>query len=136
VWLIIRALGVYLRLLNLPNHAILVHPYVVGVVGDEPGIKEMIGFRTGGCTFFCTQCLFRNGDEAYNKSIHKQRDFKQIKDMCKIGERALARRTRKDRNQRPTGDAQRREFAAYKALNQFGIYPMKNAFHDAPMGYW
>ena len=125
-----------MRVLGLPDHAILVHPYLFSVIGDEPGIKEMIGFRTGGCTFFCTHCLYCNHHGMYDEEIHELRNFEEIKKLSVLAEKELARRTgdQKDRENTRKTETIKQEILASKRLSSLGIYPMVNAFHDVPMG--
>jgi len=55
-------IGVYMRLLNSPDHVILVYPYIAFMVGDEPGLKRMLSMKEGGNTkHFCIHCLYHNG---------------------------------------------------------------------------
>jgi hypothetical protein len=114
---------------------------VHSLVGDEPGLKEMIGFRSGGCTFFCHNCTFRNQNGLYDPAIHKPRNYEKIKKMCIKAERCLARKTQSDEvNDLSDYDAEEKkerenkDTKAYKELSEQGVFPMENVFHTAPMG--
>jgi len=129
-----------MRLLNLPNHAIRFFPFVFSFVGDEPGIKETLGFRTGGCSYYCIQCLYRKGDGRYNDKKHKKRKFDKIEDLLVQAERSLKRKIGDPKlvNTYKTEKEKRKareDFAARKLINEHGIFPLQNPFHSAPMGY-
>ena len=129
-------LGVFMRVLGLPNHAILVHPYLFSIIGDEPGIKETAGFRTGACTFFCIHCLYCNHDGMYDEDKHALRDADDIKNLCSLAEKDLSRRTGDQSIRKRTAKSKevKAEARASKRLSALGVYPMVNAFHDVPMG--
>jgi hypothetical protein len=116
----------------MPDHAILCFPYVLSVVGDEPGLKDMIGYRTGGCNLYCIQCKYRNNFGMYDPALHVSRDYVEIKRLCVEGEMALARKV--NATEKTTIARAKKETAAFKKLSDEGIYPMENAFHHAPMG--
>ena len=129
-----------MRTLDTPNHAFLFHPYVFSCIGDEPGLKEMIGFRKGGCTNFCIQCTFKNGDGIYDPVKHLHRDFQVIKELAIKAEMSLARRTGPRENVKVFSSKVRiaeatKQDSAYNELMGLGIFPMQNCFHYAPMGY-
>ena len=52
-------IGVFMRLLNTPDHAMKVHPYFHSFVGDEPGIKSTLGYLMCGAKRFCIRCYGR-----------------------------------------------------------------------------
>lgn len=119
-----------MRLLNLPNHAILFHPYVQGVSCDEPEMRDVLGFRGGGCKMLCCQCEYRLNDGMYNPVRHKNRDFAAIKVETKKAERALRCMVGG-----PGVKANKDDKAAYERLYDQGVYATLNPFHTVPMGY-
>ena len=124
-----------MRLLNKPGNVILFHPYVVNICGDEPGLKEMLSFRGGNCKYFCIQCLYKNEDNLYNPKKHYSRNAEVIKKQCALGENSFLRAIAEGgRRKKSTNSRHMEEDAASEWCMEQGIFPMRNAFHDAPMG--
>jgi hypothetical protein len=84
--------GVYMRVLGVPNKVLLMFPYLVGHLSDEPGQKRLCGMKEGGTTHFCIHCMYSNSEGLYDRERHKLRDYPRLKALCIEGEKCQIKR--------------------------------------------
>lgn len=125
--------GVYLQVLGEPDHVLLVFPYLIAHVGDEPGQKRMVGMFEGNAKFFCTHCEYKMIDGIYNPTIHLKRDATNLATICKVAQIAKEKYLRRGLEGFVTVTS--REDDAFESLLKKGIHPWTNPLHKAPMGY-
>jgi hypothetical protein len=123
--------GVYMLALGTKMQVMLMYPYVVAHIGDEPGQKQVCGMYEGNASRFCVHCDYQFGT-VYNRDVNVRREPSILIPLCAIAETALLKKlTVAERCKTLT----KREVAALSTVKAHGIHPMRNAFHTAPMGY-
>ena len=71
--------GVYMRVLGVPDKVLVMFPYLVCHLSDEPGQKRFCGMKEGGTTHFCIHCMYSNADRLYDRARDKLRDHDRLK---------------------------------------------------------
>jgi hypothetical protein len=124
--------GVYLRLLSTPyNKALLVYPYVLQHIGDEPGQKRVCGMMEGNSLSFCIRCNYKMKEDG-NKCNFKKKDYRsthinKIKQLCVLSDNILFN---------SDDDVKQNELDAAKQLMAMGIHPGLHPFmNDCPRGH-
>jgi hypothetical protein len=116
--------GIYLRLLNMQyKHAILVYPYFMHHIGDEPGQKRVCGMFEGNANYFCIQCDFRFNHDVRPKFRSKR--VNEIKQLCKISEGYLFKERK---------NVTEAELQSVTQLRQIGLHPGLHPLMTAPRG--
>jgi hypothetical protein len=116
--------GVYLRLLNMPcEQAILVYPYFLHHIGDEPGQKRVCGMFEGNAKSFCIQCDFQLYSDVRPKFRSKR--INEIKQLCEISEGYIFKKSAR---------VTEAELQSSRQLNASGIHPGVHPFMTAPRG--
>jgi Plavaka transposase len=123
--------GVYMLALGTNMQVLLMYPYVVAHVGDEPGQKQICGMYEGNASRFCVHCDYQFGT-IYNRDTNVRRDSSILIPLCAIAEKALVKKLSVPERCKTITN---REVKALAAVKAYGIHPMRNAFHSAPMGY-
>jgi hypothetical protein len=121
--------GIYLKLLNTPyKKAILVYPYLLHHVGDEPGQKRVCGMFEANAKCFCLRCLytFDCNPGFPGKKMYRSRNFENVKRLCTISQRMIF----KDPKEVTVAELQ-----SALQLQKIGIHPGIHPFMTCPRGF-
>jgi len=126
--------GVYMRVLGVPDKVLLVYPYIVAHVGDEPGQKRMLGMKEGNATRFCIHCEYTLNHGVYDPRLHRARIATELANDCRLAESAYLKKLEGGDKNKKRG-LQPDEILAFNYLKDLSINPWTNPLHIAPMGY-